>query len=1060
MSLPPATLHAQYFPFGQNKVQYDTREWTFVQSEHVDVYYYAGGYDLARFAATAAEDALRQISELARHRISARIPLIIYQGHNDFAVTNVADLPVGAVAIGGVTELLKNRIAIPFTGSYRDFRRVIHHEIVHATLNDMLYGGSFRSRMRRNVSFRLPAWFNEGLAEYSATTWDSESDMWIREAVLAGRLPDIDQLNGYWAYRGGQGVWDYIAEQYGREKIGEILQKVRGKRSTDEAIQAAVGLTLDDLSKRWHETLREIHYPEVTARQRLEEIARPILTPDNAGRSNVSPVLSKQGDKIAWLSATSGSFDVYVAGTGDGAEKKKLIKGRTSPQFESLRVLTPSLGWSPDGLRIAVAVTSGPTDGIAIVHTESKKTVLYRVEEVDQILSVAWSPQGDQLAFEGSFNAQSDIFVLELESGHVVNLTADVFSDHEPAWSPDGKALVFHSDRGQHTQTQTHVSDAFTMHAHDYRQYDLYLLPIGTRTVRRLTDTKSWDETNARFGAEGNRLLFLSDRNGTFNLYEKDLLAGSERPLTDLAVGIHQMALSADGQKAALVALRDGGMSVYLLQLPFEQRVDSDPLSPTVWAQRAAENAPSPALSIANQERRRSNPFLRDASDAVPLKRDGAEPDAPVGASLAELVKPEPHQSDNSDSASIGALRIDFRNYRANARWDDTEWNLQPEVKPPVDNLDNDGNFIPKKYRLHFTPDLVYGTAAFDALYGIHAITQITFSDMLGNHRIVLATNLLLDLRNSDYLLGYRHLPGRVDWNASIYHTSRLLLDTDLRINRYRWFGAGVSASWPLNTFRRLDLSISVVEGSQADVSDPSRPSQRRTLLHPTMTYTTDVSQPGFLHPSSGYRFAVSVSGSPVRFRGPRTHFVSILGDARIYRLLGPGDVTVAARISAGASVGPNPQQFYASGVQNWINGVIDDVNGFPIDEVNDFVFATPVMPLRGHEINALNGPYFGLVNAELRVPLVKRPIRYSPFYGLQASAFLDIGSVWGNQELSDTRRFFNRIDPVVEELLAGAGAGVRTLLFGYPLRMDLAWPYDGAEIRRPVLHVSVGMDF
>ena len=42
----PEALHAQYFPFGKNKVQYGEQVWSYLQSQHFDIYYYEGGYDL------------------------------------------------------------------------------------------------------------------------------------------------------------------------------------------------------------------------------------------------------------------------------------------------------------------------------------------------------------------------------------------------------------------------------------------------------------------------------------------------------------------------------------------------------------------------------------------------------------------------------------------------------------------------------------------------------------------------------------------------------------------------------------------------------------------------------------------------------------------------------------------------------------------------------------------------------------------------------------------------------------------------------------------------------
>ncbi|MGB3545228.1 MAG: peptidase S9, partial [Rubrivirga sp.] len=111
---------AQYFDFGKNRVQYRAHEWYTLRTSHFDVYFYErdhgpGGRVLAEFAGEAAEEAYREISALFGTDIVRRVPLLVYPTHADFAVTNAVELPIYSEGIGGVTELFKNRIAIPFT---------------------------------------------------------------------------------------------------------------------------------------------------------------------------------------------------------------------------------------------------------------------------------------------------------------------------------------------------------------------------------------------------------------------------------------------------------------------------------------------------------------------------------------------------------------------------------------------------------------------------------------------------------------------------------------------------------------------------------------------------------------------------------------------------------------------------------------------------------------------------------------------------------------------------------------------------------------------------------
>ena len=82
-------VQAQYVNFGKNRVQYQQFDWRFIQSKHFDVYYYGDkNYELAEFAAKSVESAYQQLSEDFKHEIVNRIPLIIYDSHNDFSQTN------------------------------------------------------------------------------------------------------------------------------------------------------------------------------------------------------------------------------------------------------------------------------------------------------------------------------------------------------------------------------------------------------------------------------------------------------------------------------------------------------------------------------------------------------------------------------------------------------------------------------------------------------------------------------------------------------------------------------------------------------------------------------------------------------------------------------------------------------------------------------------------------------------------------------------------------------------------------------------------------------------
>ncbi|MEP7146864.1 MAG: biopolymer transporter Tol, partial [bacterium] len=170
--------------FGQNKVQYKEFKWKFIQSKHFDIYFSQGGEYLAEFTATAAESSLAALTHNLDYSIESRIMIAVFNSHNDFQQNNILDeyLPEG---VGGVTELFKNRVLVPFEGNYDLFRHVIHHELLHAFMNDMYYGGSFQNIISKNISLSFPGWFNEGMAEVqSLYGLDKKTDMFMRDAVI------------------------------------------------------------------------------------------------------------------------------------------------------------------------------------------------------------------------------------------------------------------------------------------------------------------------------------------------------------------------------------------------------------------------------------------------------------------------------------------------------------------------------------------------------------------------------------------------------------------------------------------------------------------------------------------------------------------------------------------------------------------------------------------------------------------------------------------------------------------------------------------------------------
>jgi Tol biopolymer transport system component len=1047
--------------FGKNKVQYTKFNWFFIQSNHFDVYFTDGGYYLAEFTAEAAESAYISISKSFRYQITNRIPIIVYNSHNDFQQTNVVTsfLEEG---IGGVTELFKNRVVIPFEGDYRKFRHVIHHELVHAVINDMFYGGSLQSIIANNITLQLPLWFNEGLAEYEALKWDTDSDMFMRDATVNEYLPPINYLNGYLAYRGGQAVWYYIASKYGEQKIGEILARVRGARSVDTGFRSAIGLSLEELSERWQKEQKTLYWPDIAKREEPSDYATRLTNHTKDGSFyNTSPAISPQGDRIAFISNRDDYFDVFLMNTIDGTIETKLVKGQRTPDFEELHLLTPGITWSPDGKRIALAAKSGSRDAIIVIDVQSGSETKFEFE-LDGIFSVDWSPVNNTLAFVGNRHHQSDIYIYDLDRKELINLTDDIFGDYDPTWSHDGKKVYFVSDRGDYTDRNS-IPANFKMHAYNYYQKDIYVIDANTKTIERVTDLPNSDETSPVRFHDGKYILFVSDLNGINNVYVKNLVDNTVRPITNSLNGVYQLSLSADGNKLAFASLVKGGFDIFLMKMPLERNLKTAELEPTEYIKnmikkRAVQTGVAMAATTkGRQDTAPTQTINKPVDDSTRRETDGS----------TSLTKESPKPAVQSDTTTTEQpygenVKIDLQNF-VFGKLDTVVQETTATTKHlVVDNIDEEGNYKVNPYKLNFSPDIIYGNAGYSTFYGVQGSTVMAFSDMLGNHRIILLTNLLVDLKNSDYAAAYYYLPDRFDYGIEAFHSARFLFISDRfqdYLYRFRAYGLSGLASLPLTKFTRMDFSLSWYNLSRENLDLTFEPIQRRTLLVPGLTYVHDNALWGYTSPNNGTRMNLSVSASP-KISSDGLTFVTVTGDYRTYYKLW-NNYSFALRFAGGSSFGRNPQRFIVGGVDNWINRQFEN-NVIPIDNVEDFVFLTSGIPLRGYNYNARIGTKYLIMNNEFRFPFfgyfAAGPIPVF-FQSLTGILFLDMGGAWTST--SDFRGTVRTTDGVMmKDLLTGMGTGVRVILLGFLARFDVAWSFNLRSFSPPKYYISLGADY
>ena len=557
-----AVAQAQYF--GTNKVQYKDFDFRVLKTDHFDIYYYPEEEAAVQLAARMAERWYTRLSTLLHHQLSSRQPIILYAASPHFQQTSALPGEIGE-GTGGVTEMLKRRMILPFAGGLAETDHVLGHEMVHAFQYDI---GSRRDAQGRSIGpgvGSLPLWFIEGMAEYlSLGPVDANTAMWVRDAASRDKMPSVDKLSdpSFFPYRYGQAFWAYVGGRWGDNAVSDLLQATGPRGDIDAAMKTVLGIDKKTFTNDWHEATRRAYAPFFEATRKPDAFGRPIITSTrNGGDMNVSPALSPDGQRVVFLSERSQfAIDMYVADVATGKVTRKLVETAGNPHFESLEFIESAGDWAPNGSRFVFAGLAKGRPVLSIIDVDSGRREAEQVfDDLDEIFNPAWSPDGRTIAFSALKGGVLDLYLFDLESKTLTQLTHDAYADYDPEWSPDGRQIAWVTDRFS-TNLQTL----------DFGNYRIGLIDVRTRAARQLGGFDTGRNTNPEFSSDGNTLYFIATPDGVPNIYRMDVASGRSERVTNVLSGVSgitpltpALSLAARGQSLVFTIFEDNKYDIY-----------------------------------------------------------------------------------------------------------------------------------------------------------------------------------------------------------------------------------------------------------------------------------------------------------------------------------------------------------------------------------------------------------------------------------------------------------------------------------------------------------------
>lgn len=415
-------------------------------------------------------------------------------------------------------------------------------------------------------------------------------------------------------------------------------------------------------------------------------------------------------------------------------------------------------------------------------------------------------------------------------------------------------------------------------------------------------------------------------------------------------------------------------------------------------------------------------------------------------------------------------------------------------------------------YRLQFRTDYVTtqldNSLLFEGLENFAAAPQsgfgypppgilfkANFKDLFEDHEFEGGVRIPTTFNGSEYFLIYNNKKKRLDYRYAVYRRqTRESVDNIPAPDRTKinvllgQFGV----RYPLDIFRsiratatiRRDRSTNLATyadtlNGQYVLGNPTDVDQRMGLkLEYVFDNTFDVA----LNIKNGTRYKIFVEGikrfaldiqDGVDFDFGRGAMGIVGLDARHYQRLGKYPV-LALRFAGATSFGTEKNLYFLGGVDNWLFPKQEENIPIPASS-SAIAFQTLATNLRGFGTNIRNGNSYAVFNTELRLPIfrmISERIKSQFLQNFQLVGFFDVGTAWfGNdpfetdnplntQIIKNGELFTVKINYFRDPVVAGYGAGVRSMLFGYFVRVDYAWGIETRIIQDPRLYISLGLDF
>ncbi len=1069
--------------FGKNRVQYNNPFWSFYRFEKFDTYFYTNGTELAAFTARYADKAIRDMERRLDYPLDNKIQFVVFNKLSDLKQSNIGLMNEAEYNVGGITHIVGSKVFLYFDGSHANLQQQIRAGIAQVILDQMLFGGRITSMMKNSALLTLPDWYTKGLIAYYSSDWNQETDMHVRDGIVRGDYRRFSSLTGMEAVYAGHSIWKFVADKYGPSTLANIVYMTKVSKSVDNGFLFVLGISYKNLIREWLAWYQELYLNDPIVRQNPEGDRLLKRTKKRVVYQQFK--ISPDGNQAAWTTNDDGRWKIFLRDQQTG--KTKVIKRSGQRLDEKADYSSPILSWHPSGKLLAVFFEYKGKVMMYFYTPEDEKFDKQRLFEIEKMLDASFSQNGRLIAMSVVANGQSDIVVYNMASHVLEVITKDIWDDINPRFIANSSEIIFSSNRPDDTLRYdratffTTAKDTLTELA---ETYDLFIAryPRPLPVFRRVTNTPAASETQA-MEYDKRHFTYLSDENGIMNRFIARIDSTiafidtathyryytTSFPVTDYARPILSHDVSRGSRQLTEIIFEKNRFHLLTQELVPASELAHRKLQNTYFQDQYLRELQLKNVDTTSTLSPEEIEYLRQKKNRQRVVRKM------TNVLINEIDQTRDTVSVNIDNYSFGNTPGD------SVKSDSSKFSLQPGFIIPRQENYNVEYFINQLVTqldfnfLNATYQTFTGTASPIFLNaGLNALFKLGVIDLMEDYRITGGFRLSLDLDNNEFFLSFDNLKRRLD-KTLIFHRQAVENLSEYMLVKVRTHDLQYVLKWPFSNTLALKgsgiLRWDKTIYAATDLETLKEPSFNDYWAGLKAELIFDNTRPRGLNLYYGSRW--KVFGEYYERITDKWDYLAVLGlDYRHYQKIHRTFIW-ANRLAASTSFGSSPLVYYLGGVDNWL---IPKFNpDIQVDPEKNYAFQTIATNLRGFSQNTRNGNNFAVFNSELRFPLfryfAKKPIKSEFLSNFQIVGFGDLGMAWcGWNPWSEENTIFEDIyrqGPITvtirtkrEPIVGGFGAGLRTRLLGYFIRLDYAWGVENMTLQKPMFYLSLTTDF